>query len=37
MLLRDDLVDFDGCVQRARQRRVLDDRNVVLLGDFADL
>src|SRR5215469_3255528 len=30
------LVDLDGGVERAGQRRILDDRNVVLAGDLAD-
>src|SRR6185312_6113122 len=34
MLDRDLLVDIDGGVERARQRHVLHDRNIVLPGDF---
>src|SRR4051794_18904225 len=35
-LLGDLLADLDGRVQRARERRVGDDRDVVLGGDLAD-
>ena len=36
MLGRDDLVHVDRGEERARQRRVLDNRYAVLLGDLAD-
>ena len=36
MLGRDFLVDLDGGVQRAGERRILDDRDAVLAGDLAD-
>src|SRR2546423_15017649 len=36
MLRRDFLIYFDGRVQRARQRRILDHRDIVLGGDLAD-
>src|SRR4051794_731243 len=35
-LVRDLTVDLDGRVQRARERRVGDDGNVVLPGDLLD-
>src|SRR5262249_34971641 len=34
---RDHVVDLDGGVERAGQRRVLDHRHLRLLGDLADL
>src|SRR3984957_4833417 len=37
VLLRNFLIDFHRAVQGAGQRRVLDHRNTVGLGDFADL
>src|SRR4051812_579714 len=37
VLVRDFLVDLDGGVEATRQRHVLDDRDVVLAGDLADL
>ena len=36
MLDRNLVVDLDGGIQRAGQRHVFDDRNVVLAGDFPD-
>ena len=37
VLDRDRLVDLDGGMQRARERRVLDDRDRMLTGDLPDL
>ena len=37
MLDRDCLVDLDGGMQRAGQRRILDDRDRMLAGDLPDL
>src|SRR4051794_28048230 len=36
MFGRDGFVDIDSCKERAGKRRVLDDRDVVLLGKVAD-
>ena len=37
VLDRNLVVDLDGGIQRAGQRQVLDDWNVMLAGDFPDL
>jgi len=37
VLDRDLLVNLNGCIQRARQLHILDNRNVVCPGDLPDL